>query len=151
MLILGLSIGNERYGIEAKRVIEIVPLISLKKVPLAEKSIKGIFNYRGHPTPVIDLCQLFEHRDCNDSLSTRIIIVEYKALSGLSRPIGLIAEFITDVIKCEIQAMENSGIQKDSNDFLGLIYTHNKEIIQIIDTNKVLPESISSQLMNNIG
>jgi chemotaxis-related protein WspB len=151
MLILSLSIGNERYGIEAKRIVEIVPLIPLKKVPLAEKSIKGIFNYRGHPTPVIDLCQLFEQRDCTDSLSTRIIIIEYRALSGLSRPIGLIAEFITDVIKCEIEAMENSGIHKNSNDFLGLVYTHNKEIIQIIDTNKVLPESINSQLMNNIS
>ena len=151
MLILGLNIGDERYGVEATHVIEVVPLIHLKKVPLADKSIRGIFNYRGHPTPVIDLCQLFENRDCTNSLSTRIIIVEYKALSGVTRPIGLIAEFITEVMKCEINEMENSGIHKDKNDFLGLIYTHNSEMIQLIDTNKVLPESISNQLMSNIG
>ena len=151
MLILGLNIGNERYGVEATRVIEVVPLIQLKKVPLADNSIKGIFNYRGHPTPVIDLCQLFEKRDCANSLSTRIIIVEYKALSGVSRPIGLIAEFITEVMKCEINEMENSGIHKDQNDFLGLIYTYKSEMIQLIDTNKVLPESISNQLMSDIG
>ena len=151
MLILGLNIGDERYGVEATRVVEVVPLINLKKVPLADKSIKGIFNYRGHPTPVIDLCQLFENRDCVNSLSTRIIIVEYKALSGVSRSIGLIAEFITEVMKCEVNEMENSGIRKDQNDFLGLIYTYNSEMIQLIDTNKVLPESISSQLMSDIG
>lgn len=151
MLILGLSIGDERYGIEATKVIEVVPLITLKKVPLADTSIRGIFNYRGHPTPVVDLCQLFENRDCINSLSTRIIIVEYKALSGIKRSIGLIAEKITNVMNCEIHKMENSGIHHDRNDFLGLIYTHNTEMIQLIDTSKILPDSISNQLMSELG
>lgn len=151
MLILGLSIGDERYGVEATKVIEVVPLITLRKVPLADKSIRGIFNYRGRPTPVVDLCQLFENRDCANNLSTRIIIVEYKALSGITRSIGLIAEKMTNVMSCEINEMENSGIHQAQNDFLGLIYTHNTEMIQLIDTNKILPDSISNQLMSELG
>ena len=151
MLILGLSIGDERYGVAATKVIEVVPLIELRKVPLADTSISGIFNYRGHPTPVVDLCQLFEKRNCTKNLSTRIIIIEYKALSGVKRSIGLIAEKITNVMSCEIHEMENSGIHQDKNDFLGLIYTHNSEMIQLIDTNKILPDSISNQLMSDLG
>ena len=151
MLILGLNVGNERYGIEAIRVIEIVPLIELKKVPLSEQSIKGIFNYRGIPTPVIDLCKLFENRYCNNNLSTRIVIIEYKALSGISRPIGLVAEKITDVMKCEVDEISNSGIHSQQNDFLGLVYKHNDDMIQLIDTYSLLPESISTQLSNHLG
>lgn len=151
MLILGLSIGDERYGVEATKVIEVVPLIALRKIPLADQCIRGIFNYRGHPTPVVDLCQLFEKRDCVNNLSTRIIIVEYTALTGIKRCIGLIAENITNVMSCETHEMENSGIHHDQNDFLGLIYTHNTEMIQLIDTNKILPDSISNQLMNELG
>jgi len=151
MLILGLSIGDERYGVEATQVIEVVPLIALRKVPLADKCIRGIFNYRGYPTPVVDLCQLFENRDCENSLSTRIIIIEYTALTGIKRSIGLIAEKITNVTSCEVSDMENSGIHQDQNDFLGLIYTHNTEMIQLIDTNKILPDSISNQLMSELG
>ena len=151
MLILGLSIGDERYGVEATQVIEVVPLIALRKMPLADKCIRGIFNYRGYPTPVVDLCQLFENRDCENSLSTRIIIIEYTALTGIKRSIGLIAEKITNVTSCEVSEMENSGIQQDQNDFLGLIYTHNTEMIQLIDTNKILPDSISNQLMSELG
>lgn len=151
MLILGLNVGKERYGVEATRVIEIVPLIELKKVPLADQSIKGIFNYRGTPTPVIDLCQLFEGRYCNNNLSTRIVIIEYKALSGISRPIGLVAENITDVMKCQVDEISNSGIQAQKNDFLGLIYKHKEEMIQLIDTYNLLPESISNQLSSHLS
>ena len=64
MLLLNLNIGKEHYAIRASQVIEIIPLIQLEKVPLVESSIKGIFNYRGNPTPVIDLCELFENRSC---------------------------------------------------------------------------------------
>ena len=149
MLILGLNIGKERYGIEATLVIEVVPLIVLKKVPLTERCIKGLFNYRGAPTPVIDLCQLFEKRDCNNSLSSRIIIIEYQTLSGDSRPIGLIGEKVTDIIKCKVDEVANNGIHKEQNDFLGLIYKHNNEMIQLINILKVLPDTINNQLTNN--
>lgn len=151
MLILGLNVGNERYGIEATYVIEIVPLIELKKVPLSEQGVKGIFNYRGTPTPVIDLCELFEKRSCNNNLSTRIIIIEYTALSGVTKPIGLIAEKVTDVMKCQVDEISNSGIQKPQNNFLGLVYKHNDDMIQLIDTFNLLPESISNQLSSNLS
>jgi len=146
MLILGLNIGKERYGIEATRVIEIVPLIELKKVPLTENAIKGLFNYRGTPTPVIDLCQLFESRYCSNNLSTRIVIINFRHHSGTSRPIGLIAEMVTDVMQCEIDKVSDSGIQSEQNNFLGQIYKHNNDMIQLINTHNILPASISNQL-----
>ncbi len=150
MLILGVSIGKERYGIEAVRVIEVVPLIQLKKVPLADASIKGLFNYRGQPTPVIDLCQLFEQRPCNDNLSTRIVIVNYPQASVTPRAVGFIAEHITDVMRCQPDDMRNSGITDSSNEFLGLIYSGDNGMVQLIDTDKILPESISRQLMQSL-
>ncbi len=151
MLILGLSIGEERYGIEATCVIEIVPLIKLKKVPLTESAIKGLFNYRGTPTPVIDLCQLFESRYCSNNLSTRIIIINYLDISGALKPLGLIAEKVTDVMKCEIDKISNSGIQSENNNFLGQIYKHHNDMIQLINTQHILPESISTQLTGQFG
>lgn len=146
MLILGLSVGKERYGIDATSIVEVVPYIQLKKVPLTEDSIKGIFNYRGIATPVIDLCQLFEQHNSNKTFSTRIIIIEYHDKSGATKPIGLVANNVTDVMQCEIDNLSNSGIQSGTNNFLGLIYKHNDEMIQLINTANILPESISSQL-----
>jgi chemotaxis-related protein WspB len=146
MLILGLNIGNERYGIKASQVVEIIPSIKLKKIPLAEKAIKGIFDYRGTPTPVIDLCQLFEGLNCNNNLSTRIVIINYQTLANLSRPVGLVAEQVTTVMKCEAEKISTSGIKTRQNDFLGELVKFNNEMIQLIDTHHVLPDSIRNQL-----
>ena len=146
MLILALHIGQERYGIAAADVVEVVPCINLKKVPLTEACIRGLFNYRGEPTPVIDLCQLFESRDCKHSLSSRIIIIKYRTQTDTLQTIGLIAEKVTDVMQCDADEMVDNGIHKENSDFLGKIYRHQNEMIQLIDIDKVLPESISQQL-----
>ncbi len=146
MLILGINIGEERYGIEATRVIEVVPLIKLKKVPLTEIAIKGIFNYRGTSTPVIDLCQLFESRYCSNTLGTRIIIINDQTVSDKSRPIGLIAERVTDVMKCEVNKITDSGVQSENSYLLGQVYKHNNDLIQLINTKHILPDAISNQL-----
>ena len=58
MLFLVFQLGKDRYALEARRVVEVVPLLGLKKVPQAPKAVAGIFNYRGRPVPAIDLCQL---------------------------------------------------------------------------------------------
>ena len=149
MLLLTLNIGQERYGIEASQIEEIIPLVILKNIPMADPRIRGIFNYRGVPTPVVDLCQVFEKRACNNSLSSRIIMINPQALSGLHRPIGLVAESVTEVLQCELDELASSGISQDSTSCLGLIYKYNDELIQIIDTKNVLPESIASQLRND--
>jgi len=151
MLVIGLNIGKERYGIEAIRVTEIVPLIKLKKIPLTDDAIKGLFNYRGIPTPVIDLCQLFEKRSCNSTLSTRIVIIEHVSQSGTKRPLGLVAEKVTDVMKCNADELSDNGMQSQQNDFLGKVFKHNNELVQIIDTSKILPESISLQITEQIN
>jgi len=151
MLILGLKIGKEQYGIEATRVIEIVPLIEVEKIPLCEDAIKGIFNYRGTTTLAIDLCQLFESRYCNNHLSTRIIIINYKDNNGQARPIGLIAEQVTDVIQCQPNKITDSGIQANNNSFLGQVYKHKNDMIQLIDTNNILPTSISHQFSKTLA
>lgn len=146
MLILNLNIGKERYAIQASKVIEIIPLVELDKVPLSDPGIKGLLNYRGIPTPVIDLCQLFEHRQCENTLSTRIIIIEYTDSSSKEKPIGLAAELVTDVTQCQPEEITDSGISNNNTNYLGKVYHHNNDIIQIIDTTKVIPDFISQQL-----
>lgn len=149
MLILSFKVGIEHYGAEATQIIEVVPLISLKKIPLADSAIKGLFNYRGLPTPVIDLCQLFEKRDCASSLSTRIILIQSKAHN--LRPIGLIAEKITEVTKCPEENINHSSSNDIHESFLGPICKHKNEMIQVIDLQKVVPESINAQLLAHLN
>jgi len=141
-----MNIGKERYGINSLMVSEVLPMINLDQVPMVEKIIKGIFNYRGKPTPVVDLCQFFEKRDSKNNLGSRIVIINCQQDTGIEKPIGLVAERVTEVLKCDEDKLISSGITSENTPFLGKIYKHNNEMIQLIDTRKILPVSIAQQI-----
>jgi len=50
-----LALGPERYGVEAQRVREVLPLADLAPVPGAPSVWRGIVNVRGTLYPVLDL------------------------------------------------------------------------------------------------
>ena len=145
MLILTMNIGKERYGINTDQVTEVIPLINLDQIPMVDKIISGIFNYRSKPAPVIDLCQFFENRTCTKNQGSRIIIIEPETDNSNSRPIGLIAERVTEVLKCNNNLI-SSGIKSETTPFLGEIFKNNNDMIQLIDTRHILPVSIAKQI-----
>src|ERR1043166_1171965 len=99
MLLLLLKIGQDRYALPANRMIEVVPLVSLKKIPQALPGVAGIFNYHGQPVPVIDLSDLTIGMPCQPRVSTRIILVNYPDAAGQKQILGLMAEQASETIQ----------------------------------------------------
>ena len=68
MLYLLFQIGKDRYAIEARHAVEVLPFVDLEKIPQAlsapsapsqrPRGVAGIFNYRGQPVVAVDLCEL---------------------------------------------------------------------------------------------
>lgn len=58
MLFLTFQIANDCYALEATQVIEVLPLLNIKRVPRAPCGVTGVFNYHGAPVPLIDLSEL---------------------------------------------------------------------------------------------
>lgn len=146
MLLLTMTIGNESFGLDAQRIVEIIPLVKLDHVPRVDACISGIFNYRGTPVPVIDLCMFFNNHKCRNNLGSRIIITHIKLPDESNKAIGLLAERVTEVIKCNPKDFSSSGISSSNAKFLQYVYQCGNELIQIIDVEKVIPDSISQQL-----
>lgn len=146
MLLLTININDEAYGIDAKHIIEVIPLVILQQVPHVDECIRGIFNYRGTPVPVVDLSIFFNHHACRGSFGTRIIIIHINMRDGTIKAVGLLAEHVTKVIKCNPQDFRSNGISANHAQFLQSVYQHENGIIQIIDVKKVIPDSISQQL-----
>ena len=88
MLFLLFQIGPDRYALEAKRVAEVLPLLTVRALPKAPAGVAGVLNYRGVPLPIIDLSQLLADRPAPARLSTRIVVVN----CANGRQVGLIAE-----------------------------------------------------------
>jgi chemotaxis-related protein WspB len=121
MLFLLFQLGNERYALEANRVVEVVPLLSLERVPRAPKGLAGIFNYRGRPVPAVDLCELTLGRPASERLSTRIIIVNHAGERGASHLLGLVAEQATGMLRKEPGEFVDPGVKLASAPYLGPI------------------------------
>src|SRR5580704_7342175 len=99
MMFLLFHLGKDRYVLEARRIVEVLPLLELKKIPDAPRGVAGMFNYRGRPVPAIDLSDLTLGTRAGDNLSTRIIVINYPDESGKLHPLGLIAEGATEIIR----------------------------------------------------
>jgi chemotaxis-related protein WspB len=149
MLLLAFQIDKERYAISAKQIIEILPLTSLKKIPRTPAYVAGLLDYRGLPVPVIDLCQLVNEQDCKKVLSSRIILVNYRASNGETHSLGLIAESVTETLEIPQEKFIDSGIKVEGTSYLGGISKDNGKMIQHIEVHELLTREVQAILFNN--
>ena len=82
MLFLLFQLGRDRYALEASRVVEVVPLLELKRLPKAPPGVAGIFNYRGRPVPAIDLSEMTLGQPASERHSAKGLLVVRCADAG---------------------------------------------------------------------
>lgn len=146
MLFVLFHLGKDRYALEARRVVEIVPLLALKKFPQAPRGVAGMFIYRGRPVPALDLCELTLGRPAKEHLSTRIIIVNHSPKPGAAQLVGLIAERATETMRREGRDFVDSGVRVAATPFLGPMLTDEHGVIQLISPEKLLQENLRTLL-----
>jgi chemotaxis-related protein WspB len=141
MLFLEFQIGAEAYVLDTAQIVEVLPLVSVKRIPQAPVGIAGLFNYRGRPVPAIDLSELTLGRAAQHRRSTRLILVRYG-----EHLLGLIAEQATTTLQREALDFTDSGIANDATPYLGPVAKDGARLIQLIEVRKLLPASVSSVL-----
>jgi chemotaxis-related protein WspB len=146
MLFLGFRSGSDFYVLEATQVIEVLPLVRLKQVPQAPTAVAGLMNYRGAPTPVIDLAQIMQGRNYSPLLSTRIILVSYAGRGGAAQPLGLIAEGVTESFQKKPEEFSASGVENKAAPYLGPVARDVRGLIQWVKIEKLLPAAIADLL-----
>jgi chemotaxis-related protein WspB len=146
MLFLLFQIGQDRYGLEASQIVEIVPLVSLKKIPQAPKGVAGIFNYHGVLVPVVDLSEMATGHPAVPRLSTRLILVDYPLDARVRHVLGLMAEMVTETIHLDPVAFRNAGIDAPEAPFLGPVAKDARGLIQRIEVKEILPAALRDRL-----
>jgi chemotaxis-related protein WspB len=142
MMFLLFHLGNDRYALEARRIIEVLPLLELKRIPNAPRGVAGIFNYRGRPVPAIDLSELTLGEASGKHLSTRIIIINYPDESGKLHPLGLIAERATEIIRRDTGDFADPGLKFGDAPYLGPVSTDSQGVIQLVHEQRLLNDKV---------
>lgn len=147
MLLLLFYLGDDRYALDSKRVVEVVPLVALKKLHHAPDYLAGLFNYRGRIVPAIDLCHLIRGHSCRPHLSTRIILVNYLDRQQNPYILGLMAERVTDTVNKSETEFIDSGLNTDAALYLGKMFGDEQGMVQCIRVEHLLSESQRTYLL----
>jgi len=147
MLYLLFQVGGDRYAIEARQAVEVVPLLSLKRVPMAARGVAGILNYRGRPVAAVDLSELIGGRPARERLSTRIIIVQHVLEGHDNELLGLIVENATELMQREGREFVSSGLREETG-FCGPMLMDEQGVIQLIRPQKLLPGALTESLLH---
>jgi len=146
-LLLLFETGTGRFALDAGEVVEIIPFLTLKKIPAAAPSVAGVINYHSEAVPVLDLCILTEGVPCREVYSTRIILVRYPLDDGRRKLVGLVAEKVTDVIRSEQpRDSRGSGIMIDQSLNSHICRPGSEELVQWFDPSRMIPGEIVRSL-----
>jgi chemotaxis-related protein WspB len=148
MLFLLFQIGSERYALRASRVVKVLPLVAMKRLPQAPKGVAGILNYRGQPVPAVDLSELTSGTPASERLSTRIIIVHYSGPLGQNHLLGLVAENATEIIHRDPEEFADSGLKVRAAPYLGPVLMDTRGSVQLLHEQRLLPPAMRELLFS---
>lgn len=134
---LTFNLQNESFGLNVKKVREILELIKITKVPQMPSYMIGVINLRGKVVPVIDLRNKFDMEKIEETIETCIIVVEIEQEE--TTIFGIIVDRVQEVVvlnNSEILPAPKIGT-KVNNKFIAGIGKQNDEFIILIDIDEV--------------
>lgn len=99
------KLGDEFFAIDVAQVREVLEVSSITRVPTAPPYMRGLVNVRGQATPVVDLRLRFGLPPAEDTVHTRIIVMELE-LDGELAVLGGIADSVHEVIELDPGAID---------------------------------------------
>jgi purine-binding chemotaxis protein CheW len=91
---LVLALAGERYGLEAARVVEVLPLRELTPVPCTPGFVLGVVTHRGRILPVLDFRSLFDLAGPGAPGGGRIVAVEAGGMT-----FGIFADAVVNLVR----------------------------------------------------
>lgn len=143
VLYLQFRIGQQRFALDVREVIEVLPRRPLKPIPQAPAWVAGILAHRGELVPVIDLSALCFATPAAARSSTRLVLVRYDGdplRPGLQ--LGLVLEQATDTLRCQPEEFQPYGLDNAEAPYLGPVRQDAAGLLQRIRVHDLLPEAV---------
>jgi len=134
MLTLMCKAAGNRFAVDARQVLEVVPRVRLQSVAGSPAWLAGMCVYRGRILPVLDLAHLVTGAICPNQWSSRIVLIRFGAEQS-SQVFGLIVEqvAVTQLSEDRLGASSASCVTP-----LGTMSLDDEGMFQLLDMSRVL-------------
>ena len=146
MLFIVFQLGPDRYALDTRQLVEILPLVQLKRLPQAPAGVSGMLDYHGASLPVIDLTALALGHPAAERISTRLLIVELEN----GRRLALVAERANQLLRREVADFSETGVTVDSAPYLGPVTRDASGLIQWVAPEQLLSPVVRDALFQQI-
>jgi len=146
MLFIVFQLGQDRYALSGRELVEVLPLMAVKQLPHAPAGVAGVLDYHGVPLPVIDLSALALGSRAAERISTRILIAE----GADGRRLALIAERANEMLKREESEFTDPGVKVNGAPYLGPVTRDERGLVQWITPGKLLSAEVRDALFHQM-
>jgi purine-binding chemotaxis protein CheW len=128
-------VSEKLFGIELSKVIEVIPLPKISKIPSSPKHILGVFNLRGTILTLLEINETLGIH-AQDTEENMVLVIEH-----LNQKIGILVDKVLDVInvdESEIQLPSREMSPKMATNILGYYEKEGVGIINLLKLNELL-------------
>lgn len=135
---LTFQLGDERFAVHVSKLLNILELIPITKVPKSQEFLKGVINLRGSVLGVIDIKMKFDFPITEYTKETCILVLQVIMDEDITE-VGAIVDSVHDVIEIEekeILPPLSVGI-KFKSEFVTGVISFNDKFIMVLDIDKI--------------
>jgi len=147
---LSFKLGEEIFGANVTKVLNILEIAKITKVPKAPVYMKGVINLRGSVLPLIDTRIKFDMGETVYTPNTCILVLDID-ISGEVVHVGALVDSVHEVIEIEeTQILPPPSIgSKYKSEFIEGIAKINNEFIMLLNMDLIFSSSELSLLKDS--
>lgn len=135
---LSFTLDGEFFAVDVKKVIEILEVPAITKIPLAPKYLSGIINLRGKVLPLVDTKVKFGLEPVEFTVDTCVIVMEIK-IEDETIQIGTLVDSVLEVMEVADNAIQPSPSvdAKYKLEFIRGMYRKDDDFILLLNLDEV--------------
>lgn len=136
---LTFTIGGEYFALNVSKVVNILEMQQVTKVPKSPEFMPGIINLRGEVLPVVDTNKKLGFGDTEITTNTCILVIDSKNDEQKLR-FGALVDSVQEVLEIGDDTILSSPSIGESykTDLIAGVVQQNDRFIMILDINKIL-------------
>ena len=148
MQMITFTLADEEYGVDIRRVKEVIRIRQITHMPRAPGFLKGLINLRGDVIPIIDLRERFGLQAQGSTEMTRVIVTEID-----QRSVGMVVDAVSHVVRVDPSEIDDAPSWRGwlTREYVGSVARLDEGLVVLLDVDAILSPDDMEELDRSAG